>query len=431
MAWQKEITKGTLALGREDYSQAQQHFTAALNEAQQQFGEGDERLRRTLGLLGQTLLKQSAYGEAQDFLCRSVESGRRSQCSNDLGNAVSLLGLAEIRSELGDGPGANYRYQQAVELLRLPPADNEPPLEVNRKGLNNLFSDLERQEQAHEQAEFQKLLQRAKAEFEQAKANANKEKAQKLERWSMLLQSSRETIEKSSHAPEIGSQHVQAYEQALEAAMLADDIFQGHDLNLARSLSNLGICSQLLGIHDQAETLFLRANTIYDTITAAPERSRNAKLMLAEFYSSIQAYEKSLHWLLQAETLEAEERHFSSDTNETKMEGAIASAMARAELYRAFRSMLKRAIEQEECHQLEHAGLLYDRALALLRRTFPAEHPEATQTLRFKANVLREIGQPGPAQHTMAKAEALEKTHESRNQALTTLSSQVKLYSAP
>ena len=119
MAWQKEITKGTVALGKEDYDQAYQHFTAALNEAQQQFGD-DERLRRTLGLLGQTLLKQSAFVEAQDLLCRAVESGRKSQCTNELGNAVSLLGLAEKRSELGDGPGANYRYQQAVELFRSP-----------------------------------------------------------------------------------------------------------------------------------------------------------------------------------------------------------------------------------------------------------------------------------------------------------------------
>ena len=152
--------------------------------------------------------------------------------------------------------------------------------------------------------------------------------------------------------------------------------------------------------------------------------------MLAEFYASIQDYEKSLHWLLQAESLQIDDRHFSPDLNETKMENAIASAMARSELYKAFRAIVKRAIEQEDLNQLEHAGLLYDRALAILLRTFPADHPEFTQTLRFKASVLNKLGQPGPAQHTMAKAESLEKAHESKNQSFTALSAHVKLYSA-
>ena len=74
------------------------------------------------------------------------------------------------------------------------------------------------------QAEFQKLLHRAKAEFERAREDADKEKSEKLERWSILLQSSRELIEKTSAAVETGSEYVQAYEQAFEATILGETI---------------------------------------------------------------------------------------------------------------------------------------------------------------------------------------------------------------
>lgn len=422
MSWQEHMSRGTIALVKEDYRSAENELQKALELAETLYGREDERVKRTLGLLGQVELRQANLDQADELLTRSVENARYSQACNNLSRAAALMTLASLKRQCGDAAGANYRYQQAVELLRMPPADNEGDLASTK--LETLFSQVNSRQQGEVDRRFKQLLVKARENYDASRATRVNASKEQLNKWVHQMQECSRVL-KSGWDSEL----IPAYTSAHNATTIAYRIFDHDHPNIALSLIALADCSSRMHMHEQAEQLLLRAATIYGEHPTCKSELRSAKLHLASFYASISDYPNSLRCLCEASEL----IDTSEDVRESgsTLHAALTLAVARTELYSCFRDTTRQAIEAEETDHLEHALLLYERAITLLKRIFPSDHLELAQMLYFKANVLRKLGRNDLAECAERDAELIDETNSTRERRWLLLANQVPPFKIP
>lgn len=421
MSWQEHLSKGTVLMVKADYRNAEQELRKAVETAESLYGKDDERVKRALGVLGQLELRQSHLEHADELLTKSVEGNHSAAC-NTLARAADLMTLAAIKRQSGDLSGSNYRYQQAIDLLRLPPADNEGDFASNR--LENLFSQVESRSLVEVDRRFRQLLTGAQERHDSMLTEPAQVPREQLNKWVNLLQECNRLLKLESD-----SSALDAYSSAHSSTKLAYRLFDHDHPNIALSLLALANSSSRLHMYEQTENLLLRAATIYGGLAPFRNELRNAKLHLASFYATISDYPNALRYLCEAaelieETVDVREKGSSVHTS-------LSLTVARTELYECCRDSIRQAIECEESGAFEQSLALYDRAATLLKRIFPSDHLELAQMFYFKANVLRKLNRTDEAEGAEKDAELIESTNTTRERRWQLLSNQVPPFKIP
>ena len=426
MSWQKHMSRGTVAMVRADYDKAETEFRHALAAAQRDYAQNDERLLRTLGLLGQTYFKQGNYDKAHSLLEQSVDCGN-AIAGNNLTVALDLISLAAIKKAMGETTEANQRYQQAVGVLQSRSRNEEINAAAAVCNLERLFTQAERSERERVQEQFQQLLTAARTKHSESQdpENFHPVKSDLLERWQGLMQEGKRLL-----SMETEKANVAAYQQLHDATKLAYRIFPHDHINVGESLNCFGVVSMRLKMHDQAEALLKRAATIYSAIPALVSELACVNLNMAAFYADVFEYRQSLQSLTEAADL-LDHSSALTDSNTSQVYGSTLMMMTRAELYASARDTIRQAIEAEESDRLEQASHLYQRTLTLLRRVFPDDHLEIAQILYFKANILRKLGSAEEANAAQREADAIEQRNESRTRKWERLASQLPPFRIP
>jgi len=426
MSWQKHMSRGTLAMVRADYRTAEAEFQRALKAAQRDYAKNDERLLRTLGLLGQTYYKQGNYDKAHSLLVQSVDYGT-SAVGNNLTVALELISLAAIEKAMGETTEANQRYQQAVGVLQSRSRHEEISAASAVSSLERIFFQSERSERERVQEQFQQLLVTAatKHQASQETENFHPVKPDLLERWQSLMQEGKRQLSVDSDKA-----NVAAYQQLHDATKLAYRAFPHDHINVAESLNQFGVVSMRLKMHDQAEALLKRSATIYSAVPELASDLACVKLNLAAFYADVFEYRQSLQSLTEAAEL-LEHSSALSESNTGQIYGSTVMMMTRAELYASAREMIRQAIEAEDADRLEQSSHLYQRTLTLLRRVFPDDHLEIAQILHFKANIMRKLGDMNEAAAAQKEADAIEERNETTSRKWEKLASQLPPFRIP
>ncbi|HEY9717998.1 MAG TPA: tetratricopeptide repeat protein [Trichormus sp.] len=426
MSWQKHMSRGTVAMVRADYRTAEKEFTHALKAARRDYGKDDERLLRTLGLLGQTYFKQGNYDQAQSLLVQSVDAGSQA-AGNNLTVALDLISLAAIKKAMGETTEANQRYQQAVGVLQARARNEEISAAAAVSNLERMFAQAERSERERVQEQFQQLLVTARTKHESAQETEDFHpvKTDLLERWQSLMQEGKRHLSIDSEKAD-----VVAYQQLHDATKLAYKIFPHDHINVADSLNLFGVASMRLKMHDQAEALLKRAATIFSAVPELAPELACVKLNLAAFYADVFEYRLSLQSLTEAAEL-LDHSAALTESNTSQVYGSTLMMMTRAELYASAREMIRQAIEAEDADRLEQASHLYQRTLTLLRRVFPDDHLEIAQILHFKANIMRKLGNMTEAAAAQNEADAIEARNENTSRKWEKLAAQLPPFRIP
>lgn len=108
--WENHIGFGISSYQSGNYTEAENHFKAALKQANT-FGTGDSRLHFTLNNLSEVYRVQSKYAEAEPIIKRVLEIDEKS-----LG--VDHSNIAASLSNLADNYIAQEKYSQAEPLYK-------------------------------------------------------------------------------------------------------------------------------------------------------------------------------------------------------------------------------------------------------------------------------------------------------------------------
>ncbi len=160
MSWEESINRGTLALARSDYATAEIAFRRALETAQSQFCERDERLCQTFSFLGQTYYKLGDHERAKNYLKLSTNSVT-SEERDTLRLAVDHLSLAQMNSASGESSNAKEHFHKAIAVLQTgKPVSSEYSFEATNE-LDGLFRAALRKENDQTNESFRDLLLKA------------------------------------------------------------------------------------------------------------------------------------------------------------------------------------------------------------------------------------------------------------------------------
>lgn len=95
MSWQQHMQSADTAAAQGNLPAAEHFYWEALQSAEQFGGESAE-VAETAGRLGDVLVRQSKYSDAEDLLLRLAQVTSRPAGPGNIGNANTLLKLAEI-----------------------------------------------------------------------------------------------------------------------------------------------------------------------------------------------------------------------------------------------------------------------------------------------------------------------------------------------
>ncbi len=404
MSWEENINRGTLALARSDYTSAEVAFKNALETAQLNFHDGDDRLCQTLSFLGQTYYKLGDHERAKDYLKLSTNSDQSSN-KDTLRLAVDHLSLAQMNYISGQATHAHEHFNKALSVLKTSKTlGTEYSFEATA-GLERLFRTAARKETEKTNANFRDLLLKAQ------KNHRRRPKAQEyfgtepeavLDTWQHLMDAGASTALRE----ELDS-IVCAFQNLNSAVRIAVSIFPPDHPNIADSLTALAIVSARLGLEEDADSLFREATRICEDNGGEPLKLAMIKLNMSGFYSDQFDHQSAIESLSEAaELLQQSESLANNDF--FNISTTFFALMQKADIHRSSREMIRQAIELEENDRLEQANYYYGNSLALLERIFGETHLEVAQILRFKANVLRKLGDKRQADTVQAHAEDIE-----------------------
>ena len=128
---------------------------------------------------------------------------------------------------------------------------------------------------------------------------------------------------------------------------------------------------------------------------------------MAGFYSDQFDHQSAIKALSEAaELLQQSERLDNSEFID--ISASFFALMQKADIHRSSREMIRQAIELEESDHLEQADYFYGNSLALVEKIFGENHLEVAQILKFKANVLRKLGDKQKADLLQLRADTIE-----------------------
>lgn len=395
MSWHEHISNGTTALVKADYYTAREELKRALMEAKIEFSDGDQRTLHTLVLLGQAYYKEGFYAEAEPLFQALAESSPDEEVTDRLSTAVALFSLAQINKQTGKTADASRRYQQAVVLLKSDAGGGESHADTVA-ALEQLLCNVTAMKHGHQPAQhFRDLLRNAHSQRNLPSAGGHR----LLDQWQKCIHLGSEYLDGGDSE----ERTIAAYQQLLTAAKLSYRLFPHDHSNIAKSLDLLAQVSNRTLMHDQAEALFKRAAGIYASHPQCQMELAEVKFNMSKYYEGIHEYRLAVTQLVEAAELMG-----ARTTQPDRVYSLALSMITKADLYASARELVRQAIECEESDRLEQACHLYDDTLALMKRVFGDHHPEVAQMLKFKANVLRRLGQSETASKVECEADAID-----------------------
>ncbi len=132
--WEKSNAAGMEAYRQGRYAEAEQHFTAALKEAEK-FGPDDERLGTSLYYLAEVYRAQGRYADVEPLLRRSLTISEKALGPENPDVAPILDRLATLYQTQGKYAQAEPLYQRSLAIWEKVLGPEHPQVAT---GLNNL-----------------------------------------------------------------------------------------------------------------------------------------------------------------------------------------------------------------------------------------------------------------------------------------------------
>lgn len=388
MTWEESINRGTLALARADYSAAEIAFKNALEAAQLKFSKHDIRLCQTLSFLGQTYYKLGDHVQAKNYLKLSTDE-RNSEAQDNLRLAVDHLSLAQMDSADGESSDAREHFHKAIAVLQnAKPTSSEYSFDTTNE-LERLFNAASKRENDEANESFRDLLLKAQQN------HRNKPRTQEyfgtepitiVDAWQNLMESGTQFA-----MSEDSESIITAFQNLNSALRIATAMFPADHQHIADSLSSLAIVAAKMGLEEEADELFREASRICEKNKAEPLKVAMLKMNMASFYTAqfdhqaaIQALSEAAELVQQVDSLE--------NNSFVDLSSSFFALMQKADIHRNARDMIRRGIELEENDRLEQADYYYKNSVELLQKIFGEMHMEVSSILRFRANVLKKLG---------------------------------------
>ncbi len=404
MSWEESINRGTLALARSDYATAETAFKSALEVAQSNFGERDERLCQTLSFLGQTYYKLGDHERAKNYLKLSTEKAGLEE-RDTLRLAVDHLSLAQMNSLSGESSNAKEHFHRAIAVLQTgKPVYSEYSFEATNE-LDSLFRAALKKENDQTNESFRDLLLKAQQNHRtkpKTQEYFGTEPSSIVDAWQNLMESGTTCAQNEDSAS-----IVTAFQNLNSALRIATAMFPVDHQHIADSLSSLAIVAAKLGLGEDADELFREASRICEKNGADPLKVATLKMNMASFYNAQFDHHAAIKAL--SEAAELVQQVDSLENNDyVDLSSSFFALMQKADIHRTAREMIRTAIELEENDRLEQADYYYENSVALLQRIFGETHLEVAQILRFRANVLKKLGDKEQAKSVQTRANAIE-----------------------
>jgi len=404
MSWEESINRGTLALARSDYATAEVAFKDALAVAQSNFGERDQRLCQTLSFLGQTYYKLGDHKRAKNFLELSTDKAGVED-RDTLRLAVDHLSLAQMNSVSGESLNAKAHFHKAIAVLQTgKPVNSEYSFEATNE-LERLFREASKKENDQTNESFRDLLLKAQQN------HRSKPKTQEyfgtepnsiVDAWQNLMESGTTCAQNEDSAS-----IVTAFQNLNSALRIAIAMFPADHQHIADSLSSLAIVAAKLGLGEDADELFREASRICEKNGTDPLKVAMLKMNMASFYNAQFDHQAAIKALSDAAEL-VQKVDSLENNNFVDISGSFFTLMQKADIHRNAREMIRTAIELEENDRLEQADYYYENSVALLQRIFGEIHLEVAQILRFRANILKKLGDKTQAEAVQNQAAEIE-----------------------
>ncbi len=404
MTWEESINRGTLALARADYATAESAFKTALAAAQSKFSRQDERLQQTLSFLGQTYYKLGDHQQAKNYLELSTQAGS-AQNRDTLRLAVDHLSLAQMDSADGESLNAREHFHKAIAVLQnSKPLLSEYSFDTTNE-LEELFHAASKRENDETNESFRDLLLKAQ-ENHRAKPRMQEyfgtEPNTIVDAWQNLMESGT-----SFAMCEDSESIVTAFQNLNSALRIATAMFPTDHQHIADSLSSLAIVAAKMGLEEDADDLFREASRICKKNRTEPLKVAMLKMNMASFYTAqfdhqaaIQALSEAAELVQQVDALE--------NNRFVDLSSSFFELMQKADIHRNARDMIRRGIELEENDRLEQADYYYRNSVELLQKIFGDMHLEVSSILRFRAHVLKKLGDEKEAAVANTRAEEIE-----------------------
>ncbi|MFN8552315.1 MAG: tetratricopeptide repeat protein [Candidatus Obscuribacterales bacterium] len=407
MTWEESINRGTLALARADYATAECAFKSALATAQAEFSPHDERLQQTFSFLGQTYYKLGDHEKAKNFLELSTNADRAEE-NDTLRLAVDHLSLAQMDSANGESSNARDHFHKAIAVLQTAKTTNfEYSFDATNE-LEQLFNAASRRENAQTNESFRDLLLKAQ-ENHRARPRTQQyfgtEPNSIVDAWQNLMESGL-TLALNKDSESI----ITAFQNLNSALRIATAMFPADHQYIADSLSSLALVAAQMGLEEEADDLFREASRIFEKNKVDPLKVAMFKMNMANFYTDQFDHQAAIQALSEAaelvEQLDAQENENSSFVD--GMSSSFFVLMQKADIHRNARDMIRRGIELEENDRLEQADYYYRNSIELLQKIFGDMHLEVSSILRFRAHILKKLGDKKEAAIADARAQEIE-----------------------
>lgn len=404
MTWEESINRGTLALARADYAAAECAFKSALATAQTEFSRQDERLQQTFSFLGQTYYKLGDHEKAKDFLELSTKSDAVEE-NDTLRLAVDHLSLAQMDSANGESSNARDHFHKAIAVLQNAKTTNfEYSFDATNE-LEQLFEAASKRENAQTNESFRDLLLKAQ-ENHRARPRTQQyfgtEPISIVDAWQNLMESGLTFAQKQD-----SESTITAFQNLNSALRIATAMFPADHQYIADSLSSLAILAARMGLEEEADDLFREASRIFEKNKVDPLKVAIFKMNMACFYTEQFDHQAAIQALSEAaelaEQVDALEKHSFID-----MSSSFFVLMQKADIHRNARDMIRRGIELEENDRLEQADYYYRNSIELLQKIFGDMHLEVSSILRFRAHILKKLGDKKEAAIAEARAQEIE-----------------------
>jgi tetratricopeptide (TPR) repeat protein len=437
MSWNQHITDGISAVRAFDYASAEQSFKQALQYAKTHFSRVDERLSLTLSLLGHTYFRTEDFKRAELLLEQSLRLQVESESFIEPCLLMDMFSLGEIKRCTGKRLEACRLYDQTINRLR----DNGTGTLAARQARGHFAQRLETfvSELSDEERGLIGQVDEPQETKEQTPEEVEENAARDDTAYGAALHSvdnvepHTETVDAQ---PESGSSTdsamfelwhqqlnnglsglhdvdeeeeswVSAYLHLESALRLAHKLFPSSDERLIRTLKALADASAKLHLWEQAEALYREA------IACAKRADDNTsvdalRLHLALFYVDFD----QLH---QAKRILESVKMTSSTGQSPYSEGLISrveKACRLVAVYDTVQSLVRQAQSAEEQKDLEKAAKLTNNALTTLRQGFSPSHPETARVLRYRSQLLRDMGNLEQSDELASRAERIERANE-------------------
>ena len=418
-SWKRHMSRGTVALARSDYEEAETAFRAALDRAQSNFGKDDSRFRQTMSLLAQIYFKQGNFKKAEPLLKQAVTYEGNGHEADHVDRAIDLICLAQINKSRGRLKAAFGQFEEATNILS---GGNGQHAEGAVDELQQLLAEVKQSEEGHDvETLFQDLL--AVADHVRAKHTVARPKQKKsqepeyfgiedrdpLEAWQAYINDGYEALLGGDTESSI-----KGYLLIDKAVRLGYEKLQEDLSTIVEGLTALAIASARVRKFDQSEELFQHAIEIAEAKLGLKHPSVAAiKLNLACFYRGLDHFQPARTYFLEAAEV-LENSHELDDGEFQEISWSFLMMMRRSQLHSLSRDLLRQAIELEEQDNLKRANQLYESALAVMRQVFEDDHPEIAEVLYFQSNVLRRLNKHDEAEAAHNQAEHIDQQNYSR-----------------